>query len=166
MGFLANDNVNEETKIVKRICLSLSGLQKHQFWEDCYFERKRLSLSRRKITRIVAFQRGRHLLQHRSESVERIHTFPFLFGTLDHLISLRRKNDLLYSLLKENTCAANKKLLHVNATTLYTYNARDIVFQKTIYNCPSSWRWRTTYAKHFLTNYHWNVIREIIREKV
>lgn len=38
MGFLANDNVNEETKIVKRICLSLSGLQKHQFWEDCYFE--------------------------------------------------------------------------------------------------------------------------------
>lgn len=41
MGFLANDNVNEETKIVKRICLSLSGLQKHQFWEDCYFERKR-----------------------------------------------------------------------------------------------------------------------------
>lgn len=54
MGFFANDNVNEAT-VVKRICLSLSGLQKHQLWEDCYFERKRLFLSKKKITRIVAF---------------------------------------------------------------------------------------------------------------
>lgn len=53
MGFFANDNVNEAT-VVKRICLSLSGLQKHQLWKDC-FERKRLFLSKKKITRIVAF---------------------------------------------------------------------------------------------------------------